>query len=292
MSLTIVSATRDLASNDAAQRLRGPHDRHLKEAQRLYEVEVRVDGLKLTLVGARAQEALGFLIDQETQALKQGDGPALVQRGPKGPATPRTDGQRALAQALEKNTLILAAGPAGTGKTRLAVDTGVAQLKARKVERIVLSRPAIEAGERLGFLPGDLKEKVDPYMRPLYDALEFHYDAKTLAALIEARVIEIAPVAFLRGRTLEHAFVVVDEAQNLTPGQFKMVLTRIGTRSIMAVLGDPEQVDLPAGTLSGFPGAITRLDGVEGVSVVRLNEQDCVRSTIVTRILAAYKNGG
>lgn len=287
MNLPLVSASRTLASKDAALRLCGPLDANLRTAEHTYGVQTALQGLLLTITGDRAQEALRYLVDQEVQALKHAtpEGPS---REPKGPAVPRTPGQEALAKALQDNILVLAEGPAGSGKTRLPVDAAVAWLKEGKVDRIILTRPAIEAGERLGFLPGDMKEKVDPFMQPLYDALSYHYTAKVLASLLAERVIEIAPVAFMRGRTLQRAAIVVDEAQNLTVGQTKMILTRIGQGSRMAMVGDARQVDLPRGTESGLVDAITRLCDTQGVGVVRLTKADCVRSPIVARILDAY----
>ena len=191
-------------------------------------------------------------------------------------------------QAFEAVDLVFGLGPAGTGKTYLAVAYAAQCLERGEVERIVLSRPAVEAGERLGFLPGDLKEKVDPYLRPLYDAL---YDLLPPAKVerdLATGVIEIAPLAFMRGRTLAHSFVILDEAQNTSSMQMKMFLTRIGEGSKMAITGDPSQVDLPTGQRSGLEEAVTLLSGVEGIAAVRFTSADVVRRDLVARIVDAY----
>jgi len=184
--------------------------------------------------------------------------------------------------------MVFGIGPAGTGKTYLAVAQGVALLQSGRVDRIVLSRPAVEAGERLGFLPGDMKEKVDPYLRPLYDALHDMLPGEQVARRIAAGEIEIAPLAFMRGRTLAHAYCILDEAQNTTPAQIKMFLTRMGEGSRMVVTGDPTQVDLPSGQPSGLAEALRILEGVEGIGVARFAERDVVRHPLVARIVAAY----
>ena len=204
----------------------------------------------------------------------------------------RTPGQDAYLRALKKNTLVFATGPAGTGKTWLAVAHAVHLFERREVDRIVLSRPAVEAGERLGFLPGDMREKVDPYLRPLYDAL---YDVLPQAKVerdLETGVIEIAPLAFMRGRTLAHAFVILDEAQNTTSMQMKMFLTRIGEGSKMVVTGDPSQIDLPSGQRSGLEEAVSLLNGVRGIEAVRFTAGDVVRRDLVARIVEAYDKAG
>lgn len=202
--------------------------------------------------------------------------------------TPRTPTQNLYIKELLSADLIFAAGPAGTGKTYLAVAMAVAELIKGSVDRIILSRPAVEAGESLGYLPGDLKEKVDPYLRPLYDALHDTMPAEQVAKCIEIGEIEIAPVAFMRGRTLSHSFVILDEAQNSTPGQMKMFLTRLGENSRMVVTGDPSQVDLLPGVDSGLDHATGILEGVKGVSVVRFTEKDVIRNPLVRRIINAY----
>jgi phosphate starvation-inducible protein PhoH and related proteins len=206
--------------------------------------------------------------------------------------SPRSPNQARYLRALEIHDLVFALGPAGTGKTYLAVAMAVTLLKQRKVDRLILSRPAVEAGERLGFLPGDLKDKVDPYLRPLYDALQDMLPEGKLSGRIESGQIEIAPLAFMRGRTLANAFVILDEAQNTTPPQMKMFLTRLGENSRMVVTGDPTQDDLPPGTPSGLADAVARLELVPEIGVIRFDERDIVRHPLVQSILNAYDGGG
>ncbi len=201
---------------------------------------------------------------------------------------PRTEAQKAYVKNLFQHELAFGIGPAGTGKTYLAVAVGVTMLIGGHVDRIILSRPAVEAGERLGFLPGDMKEKVDPYMQPLYDALNDFLPAKQVLKLIEEKRIEIAPLAFMRGRTLSNAFVVLDEAQNATTMQMKMFLTRLGEGSRMVITGDRTQVDLPKGVFSGLSDAERILDGVKGVSFNYFTAKDVVRHPLVARIIEAY----
>ena len=201
---------------------------------------------------------------------------------------PRTLRQKKYVDAMERHDLTFALGPAGTGKTFLATVLAVRMLTERKVERLILTRPAVEAGERLGFLPGDLQQKVDPYLRPLYDALHALLGPEKTTVLLEKGVIEVAPLAYMRGRTLSEAFVILDEAQNTTPAQMRMVLTRLGERSRMVVTGDTTQVDLPSGQLSGLVEASEVLDGVEGVAVCRLTSADVVRHPLVQRVVEAY----
>ena len=193
-------------------------------------------------------------------------------------------------KSLFRHELVFGLGPAGTGKTYLAVAAAAAMLIEGQVDKIILSRPAVEAGERLGFLPGDMKEKVDPYMQPLYDALNDFFPARQLAKMMEERQIEIAPLAFMRGRTLSNAFVVLDEAQNATTMQMKMFLTRLGEGSRMAVTGDTTQIDLPRGVMSGLVEAERVLRGVEGVGFTRFTADDVVRHPLVARIIRAYEN--
>jgi phosphate starvation-inducible PhoH-like protein len=204
---------------------------------------------------------------------------------------PRTAGQAGYFKLLRDNEVVFGLGPAGTGKTYMAVAWAVDFLKRRQVERIILSRPAVEAGERLGFLPGDMKEKVDPYLRPLYDALYDMMPSDKVDRMIASGEIEIAPLAFMRGRTLSNAFVIIDEAQNTTPVQMKMVLTRLGEESRMAITGDLSQIDLPSGQLSGLSDAVNRLDNVKGIGITRLSGEDVVRHPVVARILKAYEAG-
>jgi phosphate starvation-inducible PhoH-like protein len=202
--------------------------------------------------------------------------------------TPRTPMQGRYVEAIRGNELVLGIGPAGTGKTYLAVACAAEALMNGDVDRLVLSRPAVEAGERLGFLPGDMKEKVDPYLRPLYDALYDVMPAALVAKGLAENQIEIAPLAFMRGRTLASAFVILDEAQNTTPQQMKMFLTRLGEGSRMVVTGDPSQVDLPHGATSGLADAVATLKGVESVAITQFANSDIVRHPLVGRIVAAY----
>ncbi len=203
---------------------------------------------------------------------------------------PRSPNQAAYLRLLEQRDLVFALGPAGTGKTYLAVAAAVSLMRQRRVERIILSRPAVEAGERLGFLPGDLKEKVDPYLRPLYDALQDMLPDGKLQTRIEQGEIEIAPLAFMRGRTLSHAFIILDEAQNTTPAQMKMFLTRLGEGSRMVITGDPSQIDLPPGAPSGLADATARLQGIQEIGTVVFDKSDVVRHPLVTRIVEAYED--
>ena len=201
----------------------------------------------------------------------------------------KTLGQRVYVEAIKNNLLAFGIGPAGTGKTYLAVAMAVMAYKKNEVERIILTRPAIEAGERLGFLPGDLQQKVDPYLRPLYDALQEMFGSDSYGKLIERGIVEIAPLAYMRGRTLSNAYIILDEAQNTTVEQMKMFLTRMGQSSKVIVTGDPSQVDLPMGKQSGLEHAVKILEGVEGISVCRLTDRDVVRHDLVQRIVAAYE---
>ncbi len=219
---------------------------------------------------------------------------ALVQSGRqrsfgKKIVTPKTVNQRRYLEAIERNDLVFGVGPAGTGKTYLAVAMGISALMSKQVARIILTRPAVEAGERLGFLPGTLQEKVDPYLRPLYDALYDMLDSERVEKLLERNVIEVAPIAFMRGRTLNDSFIILDEAQNSTSEQMKMVLTRQGFSSKMVVNGDITQIDLPNGRRSGLIDAVEVLKGVEGISFVQFDETDVVRHPLVQRIVKAYE---
>ena len=200
----------------------------------------------------------------------------------------KTLGQRDYLAKIRRNAVTLGVGPAGTGKTYLAVVMAVAALRNREVSRIILTRPAVEAGEHLGFLPGDLTEKINPYLRPLYDALQDILGAEAYQKMMSRQLIEVAPLAYIRGRTLEDAFIILDEAQNTTAAQMKMFLTRLGFGSRMVVTGDLEQVDLPRGTVSGLRQACQILKGVKGVGIVRLEPVDIIRHEVVTRIVEAY----
>jgi phosphate starvation-inducible protein PhoH and related proteins len=214
------------------------------------------------------------------------DLPAI--RTKRGAISPRSPGQAGYMEMLGSHEMVFGIGPAGTGKTYLAVAQAVAMLLAGQVDRIVLSRPAVEAGERLGFLPGDLKEKIDPYLRPLYDALNDMMPGEQVIRRMTNGEIEVAPLAFMRGRTLAHAFVILDEAQNTTPAQMKMFLTRMGSGTRMAINGDLSQIDLPAGVGSGLREAVETLDGLPGIGITRFESRDVVRHPLVARIVDAY----
>ena len=270
---------------------------------------VRLDGERLHVSGEKAavDRAVAvleqMLIAAQRGALVTPDDVALATRGVAEGRTipptlfvtsrgkeirPKTAGQRAFVESIEANTLSFGIGPAGTGKTFLAIVMAVRALKAREVSRIVLSRPAVEAGEKLGFLPGDFKEKVDPYLRPLYDALGEMLEDGTLAKYLERGTIEVAPLAYMRGRTLADAYVILDEAQNATREQLKMFLTRLGPNAKMIVTGDDTQVDLPRGQQSGLRDVDALFGEVEDIGVVHLSETDVVRHPLVAKIVRAY----
>jgi phosphate starvation-inducible PhoH-like protein len=220
------------------------------------------------------------------------DAPGIMIRTRKKTLVPRSTTQVPYMEALARDEIIFALGPAGTGKTYLAVAQAVAMLITGAVQRLILSRPAVEAGERLGFLPGDMKEKVDPYLRPIYDALYDCLPAEQVERRIASGEIEIAPIAFMRGRTLADSFIILDEAQNTTAAQMKMFLTRFGMNSRMVICGDPHQVDIPGGErMSGLNDAVQRLEGVDGIQTIRFNSSDVVRHPLVGRIVDAYEGG-
>jgi phosphate starvation-inducible PhoH-like protein len=293
-------------------RLFGEYDRNLTAIESSLHVAVHADGDRLTLAGedaavARAEEVVrrvlaaavdGAHITPDDVALALADAreqrsehspPSTLLRSQRGrEVRPRTAGQRRFIQSIEESTLSFGIGPAGTGKTFLAIVMAVRALKRRDISRIVLSRPAVEAGERLGFLPGDLREKVDPYMRPLFDALGELLDDAAVNKYLERGTLEVAPLAYMRGRTLADAFIILDEAQNATDDQLKMFLTRLGDRSKMVVTGDVTQIDLPSGQRSGLRIAATRLAHLEDVRVVELDDSDVVRHPLVARIVRAY----
>ncbi len=204
------------------------------------------------------------------------------------PIKSRSENQQRLVDAFEKDDMIFAVGPAGTGKTYLSIALAVRALKNKDIRKIILSRPAVEAGEKLGFLPGDMKDKIDPYLQPLYDALEDMIPTVKLQDMMEKHVIQIAPLAFMRGRTLSDAVVILDEAQNTTPAQIRMFLTRMGWNTKMVITGDMTQIDLPRQQKSGLKEALQILEGVEGISIVNLDQKDIVRHKLVTRIVKAY----
>ena len=205
------------------------------------------------------------------------------------PIKPRTENQKKLVEAFDNNDMIFAVGPAGTGKTYLSIALAVKALKEKTIKKIVLSRPAVEAGEKLGFLPGDMKDKIDPYLQPLYDALEDMLPQAKLQEMMEKHVIQIAPLAFMRGRTLSDAIVILDEAQNTTCAQIRMFLTRMGWNTKMIITGDMTQIDLPREQKSGLKEALNILSGIAGIEIVELNRKDIVRHKLVTRIVNAYE---
>lgn len=299
----------------------GPHDRHLARVEQALGVHVLRRGNLLAVVGpaeaqadaaqilrglyarleqgkpvemAEVEAALRMGTEPENAGLSPAEQLEMFQKGPielrtrKKTVEPRTEAQKDYVRNLFANELAFGIGPAGTGKTYLAVAVGVTMLIGGHVDKIILSRPAVEAGERLGFLPGDMKEKVDPYMQPLYDALNDFLPAKQMAKLIEEKRIEIAPLAFMRGRTLANAFVVLDEAQNATSMQMKMFLTRLGEGSRMVITGDRTQVDLPRGVQSGLRDAERILKGVPGISFSYFTASDVVRHPLVAKIIHAY----
>jgi phosphate starvation-inducible PhoH-like protein len=293
----------------------GQFDRNLARIEHQTDARILRRGNHLTLIGeARARDRAAAVLEGLYARLVSGRpvGPADVEaalRGAQAPAgdqlemfgatppelrtlrkpvEPRTAAQKAYVEAMERHDLTIALGPAGTGKTFLATVLAVRMLQERKVEKLILTRPAVEAGERLGFLPGDLQQKVDPYLRPLYDALHALLGAEKVVALLEKGVIEIAPLAYMRGRTLADAFVILDEAQNTTTAQMRMVLTRLGEHSRMVVTGDPTQIDLPAGVTSGLHEAAEVLEGIDGVAICRLTAADVVRHPLVQRLVNAY----
>jgi phosphate starvation-inducible protein PhoH and related proteins len=296
--------------------LYGERDQHLERVERQLGVSLVTRGNRLAISGPpSATEAAHLALSRLYDRLKRGqdiDLPVveaairLAQaeiadrslslwqeeaafRTRKRRIAARTPGQAAYIKALRDSELVFGLGPAGTGKTYLAVAAAVDLMMTGQVERIVLSRPAVEAGERLGFLPGDLRDKVDPYLRPLFDALNDMLPADQLARRLGTGEIEVAPIAFMRGRTLARAFVILDEAQNTTPMQMKMFLTRLGEGSRMVVTGDPSQIDLPPGVRSGLAEALEILAGVEGISVIRFTDCDVVRHDFVARIVRAYE---
>lgn len=236
----------------------------------------------------RVREILGRLRSGEPAPPPE-RGPSILRTVSGQIVAPRTEGQRQLAQAIETHDITFAIGPAGTGKTYTAVAFAVKALKEKQIRKIILTRPAVEAGESLGFLPGDLKEKVAPYLRPLYDSLEEMLSSEKLQQLLEQNVIEIAPLAYMRGRTLNDSFIILDEAQNATRLQMKMFLTRFGHRSKIVITGDLSQIDLPRPESSGLLHAVTLLEGVRGIAVVRLTETDIVRHPLVSEIVRLYE---
>ena len=259
----------------------------------LYKRILRGEEVDTGLVDASIAMAAEPVLDGIVRADAGERAPPIMIRTRKKTIVPRTPAQAHYMRELTTNDMIFALGPAGTGKTYIAVAQAVSQLITGSVQRLILSRPAVEAGEKLGFLPGDMKEKVDPYLRPLYDALHDCLPAEQVERRITSGEIEIAPIAFMRGRTLADAFIILDEAQNTTPAQMKMFLTRFGENSRMVICGDPNQVDIPGGVnASGLADAVRRLEGIEAISMSRFTAADIVRHPIVGRVVEAYEGPG
>jgi phosphate starvation-inducible PhoH-like protein len=319
MSEQFVTISQHVRNQQEAAALFGVHDAHLKRIEEELGVSIVTRGETVNVSGTPQQVQLvdellrhllivirkGVAVSERdiiyaVQLAKKGALDGLIQlyeeeitKNAKGkPIRVKTLGQRYYVAAIEQHDLTFGIGPAGTGKTYLAVVMAVKALKNGSVKRIILTRPAVEAGESLGFLPGDLKEKVDPYLRPLYDALNDVLGAEYVQRLIERGTIEIAPLAYMRGRTLEDAFVILDEAQNTTPAQMKMFLTRLGFGSKMVITGDISQVDLPKGVESGLSVAKRILASISGIAFVFLEQSDVVRHPLVAKIINAYDEAG
>ena len=305
------TAERTFADNRLAMELFGSHHQNLARIEQVMDVAIDARGNQVTITGeadaidgaARVLDGLYARLEkghevngEEVEAvLRMAKAPGgdvadadLTIRTRKRHISPRSSGQADYLRAIDAVKLVFGEGPAGTGKTYLAVAKGVERLVKGSVDRIILSRPAVEAGEQLGFLPGDMREKVDPYLRPLYDALFDMLPESQVVKRLEKGEIEVAPLAFMRGRTLSNAFVILDEAQNTTAMQMKMFLTRLGENSSMVITGDLSQVDLPSGVRSGLRDAMETLTGVEGVSFITFTETDIVRHPLVSRIVRAY----
>ncbi len=305
-----------LESNDVARSLFGEHHRHLRRIEQLTDVGLRARGNVVDILGPEPEVAtVERLIGELSRLIKRGylvqeadiepafrlveNDPStrldkiyqsgVIRIGSGKPITPKSINQKNYLEAISANDIVFATGPAGTGKTYLAMAQAVYALSQGEVMRIILTRPAVEAGERLGFLPGDLVEKVSPYLRPLYDALYDMMDLEKANHLLERGVIEVAPLAFMRGRSLNSAFVILDEAQNTTIPQMKMLLTRLGFDSRAVVTGDVTQTDLPPGEASGLCHACNILQEIPGIEIIRFNEQDVVRHPLVQRIIRAYE---
>ena len=250
----------------------------------------RLAKLNDTLTAQNVDYVIDMITDGRRDELSELDDDAICLTTRGKPIKAKTIGQKKYVEAIRKNTVVMGIGPAGTGKTFLAVAMAVTALRAKKVERIILTRPAVEAGEKLGFLPGDLQNKIDPYLRPLYDALYEMLGVEAYQRCVERGTIEIAPLAYMRGRTLDDSFIILDEAQNTTPEQMKMFLTRLGFNSKAVVTGDLTQTDLPFGKKSGLAEAVKILEGIDDIAVHRFTERDVVRHRLVQKIILAYEN--
>ncbi len=312
----MVSKKIETQSMDELVRLFGPFDENIKAISQEFDVRVIMQDGECCVLGedANVEKALAVLnklkefiyngdsvdigrvnylcdcakadkLDEVDELM--GDAVAITNRGK--PIKCKTVGQKKYVDLMKKKTITFGVGPAGTGKTYLAVAIAVNEYKAKKVEKIILTRPAVEAGEKLGFLPGDLQEKVNPYLRPLYDALQEMFGNETFSKMMERGVIEIAPLAYMRGRTLSNAYVILDEAQNTTKEQIKMFLTRLGENSKMVITGDLTQIDLPKGLTSGLKHAVKILKDIDDIGIIKLNERDVVRHPLVQKIVKAYE---
>ena len=305
--------------DEGAESLFGNYDENLKHLEGLFTVRIRTSGQELIVEGesadvARAERVLDQLsalirggyklakgdVKTAAQLVAQDDNVELSDYFLRGTARtsgkrqvlPKSVNQRRYLDAIERSDIVFGIGPAGTGKTYLAMAQAVSYLLAKKVNRIILARPAVEAGEKLGFLPGDLQEKVNPYLRPLYDALYDMLDVERAERLIERGTVEVAPIAFMRGRTLNDAFVILDEAQNTTQEQMKMFLTRLGFGSKAVITGDITQIDLPTGRTSGLVEAMKVVGNIDGIEFIRFDEKDVVRHQLVQQIVKAYESYG
>ena len=304
------SLTLEFSDNRLLAALSGPHAKHFARIEQKLDAVLDMRGNLVAVDGKARERAAAILralyarleagesitlaeVDAEIRFTDQAraHAPGAIKTASSRAVRPRSPAQGAYLDMMRQHPLVFGIGPAGTGKTYLAAAFAAHMLHEKRVDRLILSRPALEAGERLGFLPGDLKEKIDPYLRPLYDAL-FDVLGDSAGRLMEQGIIEVAPLAFMRGRTLNRAFVILDEAQNTTQAQIKMALTRLGEDSYMVVTGDPSQSDLPGGRAEGLNEALAFLEGVEGVGITRFSDKDVVRHPLVARIVAAYTRHG